>query len=66
MPKAETSAYQITEPILKTSSKHTLKEDHTKEKNHSTVQIKREDGDTMEDLKRKMMQATLDKDYNNE
>ena len=66
VPKAEPSAYQITDPILKTSSKHTLEEDHTKEKNHSTVQIKREDGDTMEDLKRKMMQATLDKDYNNE
>lgn len=66
VPKEESSVYQITEPILKTSSKHTLKEYHTKEKNHSTVQIKREDGDTMEDLKRKMMQATLDKDYNNE
>ena len=62
VPKTETSAYQITEPILKQSSQHTL-EDHTKEKNHSTVQIRREDGDTMEDLKRKMMQVTLDEDY---
>lgn len=63
VPKTEISAYQITEPILKQSSQHTLEEDHTKEKNHSTVQISREDGDTMEDLKRKMMQVTLDEDY---
>ena len=63
VPNDENSRYQISEAVTEKDLKHTLEKNETKKQTHSVPQIQREEGDTLEDLRNKMMQVTLDEDY---